>query len=114
MYADFTHDNQMTAIAAAMGLFDDSRSALDPASPDDARSWVVSEIVPFAGRFVVEKMRCGREAEERVRVLVNDAVQRLKFCEGAGEDGLCALDKFVESQAWARNSGDGLYEQCFP
>jgi hypothetical protein len=42
--------------------------------------------------------------EECVRVFVNDARQRLEFCD-AGEDGMCKLDEFLKSQRYARNDG---------
>lgn len=54
---------------------------------------------------------CGGR-KEFVRVLVNDAVQPLKFC-GAGADGLCELGAFVTSQRYARNDGEGDFEKCF-
>ncbi|CAL1711253.1 unnamed protein product [Somion occarium] len=54
----------------------------------------------------------GRQAGEHVRVLVNDAVQPLDFCH-AGKGGICSLDAFVESQDYARRSGDGDFEKCY-
>lgn len=59
----------------------------------------------------MEKLRCGDDGEY-IRILVNDAVQPLEFC-GANEDGLCTLGAFVESQAYARNNGNGDWEKCF-
>jgi hypothetical protein len=111
-YADFSHDNEMAAIYAAMGLFR-QRAALDPTRADARRTWVNARIVPFAARMVVEKIKCGaRGAEEAfVRVLVGDEVQPLAFCD-AGEDGMCALDAFVESQRYARGDGEGDWEKC--
>lgn len=108
LYADFSHDNQMIAIYAAMGLFAQS-SPLDPSSPDSTRSWRADRLVPFSARMVTEKLVC--EEEEYVRVLVGDEVQPLEFC-GDG-NGLCALDAFVESQAYARHNGEGDFEKCF-
>ena len=109
LYADFSHDNEMVAIFSAMGLFR-QRAALDPARPDPARTWHTNRIVPFSARMVVERMRCA--GEPSVRVLVNDALMPLSFC-GAGRDGVCSLDAFVESQAYARNNGEGDWEKCF-
>ncbi len=107
-YADFSHDNQMIAIYAAMGLFPQSAD-LDPTSPDPNRNWLASRLVSFSANMVTEKLECS--GEEYVRVLVNDAVQPLAFC-GNG-DGLCSLDAFVESQSYARNNGNGDWERCF-
>ncbi|KAH8092499.1 phytase [Cristinia sonorae] len=109
IYADFSHDNQMIAIYSAIGLFRQSHS-LNPEKPDPKRTWKVSHLVPFSGRMVVEKLRCGRTPS--VRILVNQEVQPLKFC-GADKHGICSLDAFVKSQAYARNNGDGDFEKCF-
>ncbi|KAI0677679.1 phytase [Trametes maxima] len=109
LYADFSHDNQMVAIFAAMGLFNQT-APLDPTRDDPAHTWRTRAIVPFSARMVVERLRCGRE--QAVRVLVNDALQPLRFC-GAGRDGVCKLDAFVKSQAYARNNGNGDFEKCF-
>ena len=48
-----------------------------------------------------------------VRILVNDAVQPLKFCGADDGNGMCELEAFVKSQAYARNNGDGDFEKCF-
>lgn len=118
IYADFSHDNQMIAIYAAMGLFKQV-GGLNPCHPDPKRTWVTSQMTPFSGRMVVERLICTAsyrsqtaESGTFVRILVNDALQPLEFCE-AGSDGLCALDAFVESQSFARNDGEGDFEKCF-
>ncbi|KAF5357554.1 hypothetical protein D9757_012363 [Collybiopsis confluens] len=119
IYADFSHDNQLIAIFSAMGLFKQPR-ALDPTNSNSGganRSWVTSQLVPFSGRMVVERLACReshREANEAyIRILVNNAVQDLDFCSGATSDGLCRLDKFVESQSFATSGGDGEWQKCF-
>ncbi|KIP06154.1 hypothetical protein PHLGIDRAFT_107300 [Phlebiopsis gigantea 11061_1 CR5-6] len=110
LYADFSHDNQMAAIFAALGLFA-QRHALDPTRPDPARTWRASSLVPFSARMVVERLRCGGD-KTKVRVFVQDVQMPLEFCE-PDKDGLCLLDKFVESQSYARNDGEGDFEKCF-
>lgn len=127
LYADFTHDNLMIAVYAAMGMFAQSAPLSDTEQTEGtgaggATTWVASKLVPFAARMVVERLSCaagavstsaGEGAEgEYVRVLVNQAVQPLAFC-GAGSDGVCSLDEFVESQAYARHGGDGQWQECF-
>jgi hypothetical protein len=117
IYADFMHENQMAAIYSAIGLFLQGSSSLDPMNPDPERKWVASKVVPFSARMVVEKIRCGDE-KEYVRVFVNDVLQPLdELCGGSGTlsegDGMCELDAFVTSQAYARNDGDGDFEKCF-
>ncbi|KDQ13675.1 hypothetical protein BOTBODRAFT_175389 [Botryobasidium botryosum FD-172 SS1] len=111
MYANFSHDNQITAIVSAMGLFHDAD--LPTRTIDRERTWVSSAIIPFAGRMVVERLTCDAGGEANVRVLVNDAVQSLDFCEGVTEDGLCTLAAFVESQSFATSGGDGNWDACF-
>ncbi|KAF9445834.1 phosphoglycerate mutase-like protein [Macrolepiota fuliginosa MF-IS2] len=115
-----------------------SAGGLDPTRQDKSRVWFLSRIVPFSGRMVVERMECGLQlnddaagrsisvdAKERqhrraerndsvyVRILMNDAVQDLEFCEGADKDGLCPLHAFIRSQAYARENGQGDWEKCF-
>jgi hypothetical protein len=115
IYADFSHDNQMIAIYAALGLFRQPLS-LDPSNPDPERTWVASKLVPFSARMVVEGVLCAadgcNEEGRYVRIFVNDALQPLKFC-GASRDGLCRLDDFVEGQGYARSDGAGDFEKCF-
>jgi len=116
MYADFTHDDLLIAVYAAMGLFPQS-AALSDTSLDTTpgRTWIASRLVPFAARMVVERMECNGGASgqgEYVRVMVNQEVQPLAFC-GAGEDGLCGLEAFVDSQGFARSSGNGTWAECF-
>ncbi|GJE87420.1 phytase [Phanerochaete sordida] len=109
LYADFSHDNQIASILAALGLFRQPRP-LDPARPDPRRTFRASALVPFSGRVAVERLRCA--AERRVRVLVQDVLQPLEFC-GGDAHGMCTLDAFVESQAYARHDGEGDFERCF-
>jgi len=99
----------MIAIYAAMGLFR-QQTPLDPSQPDPKRNWLASHLVPFSAQMITEKLLCGKK--EYVRVFVSDALQPLEFCNPAGH-GLCALDDFVESQAYARNDGSGDFEACF-
>ncbi|KAF8581012.1 phosphoglycerate mutase-like protein [Ramaria rubella] len=108
-YADFSHDNEMIAIYAALGI-SRPRAALDPARPDPNRTWLASHLVPFSARLVTEKLMC--DGSESVRMLMNDAVVPLEIC-GAGQDGVCTLDAFVRSQAYARNNGEGDWQKCF-
>ncbi|KAL2024542.1 hypothetical protein VTK56DRAFT_7585 [Thermocarpiscus australiensis] len=113
LYADFSHDNDMVGILAALGVYE-GVGMLDNSTrraPEDAGGFAASWAVPFAARVYVEKMRCGdEEGEEMVRVLVNDRVVRLKGC-GADELGRCSLSRFVESMGFAR--GGGRWDLCF-
>lgn len=136
LYADFTHENLMVAVYSAMGLYNISDDPLSTKEMDKDRIWVASRMVPFSSRMVTERLACGasrasrtprakwigieaseggnngRQDKEYVRVLVNDAVQPLKFC-GAGKDGICTLEAFVRSQGYARRNGDGDFKKCY-
>ncbi|WPG97452.1 3-phytase A [Acrodontium crateriforme] len=112
LYADFSHDNTMTAIFAAMGLYNNSKplsnTTLTEASRADGYSagWTV----PFAARAYVEKLQCLGQREELVRVIVNDRVVPLPQCECDGR-GLCRLSKFISSMGFAK--ANGKWDQCF-
>lgn len=117
-YADFSHDNTMVSIFSALGLFRQyllPDQKLDPEHPSGLRTWILSNMVPFSTRMVVEKLECASQIPlpvgTFVRILVNDAVQPLEFC--GGFLGLCELHAFVESQWYARCDGNGDFEKCF-
>jgi Histidine phosphatase superfamily (branch 2) len=112
LFADFSHDNDMEEIFAALGLYNATKtlplSSLQDAEDSDGFS--AAWTVPFAARMYVEKMRCGEADEEYVRVLVSNRVMPLHTC-GADELGRCKLDKFIQSLSFAR--GGGLWDRCF-
>lgn len=125
LYADFSHDNDMMSIFAALKLFDNTRElpkeyVVGPESAE-AAGYSAAWAVPFGGRLVVEKMVCtdaetGRMGDveeavkEKVRVLMNDRVVPLQWC-GGGLDGKCALEEFVDGMSWAREGGN--WNECF-
>ncbi|KAF9059355.1 histidine phosphatase superfamily [Rhodocollybia butyracea] len=116
-YADFSHDNEMAGILNELGLFRQAKD-LSLKKRDDSSDYKASALVPFAGRIVLERMTCetsspkeGNEEvtqhgprierqiqslsnQQFVRVLVNDALQPLKWC--GAEDGMCKVAKFVK------------------
>lgn len=55
MYADFSHDTDMTSIFYAMGLYDHAVPDRDNKNPTN---YAADTAVPFAGRMYIEKMRC--------------------------------------------------------
>ncbi|EMD39464.1 hypothetical protein CERSUDRAFT_45367 [Gelatoporia subvermispora B] len=110
LYADFTHENEMVAVYAALGLYNISEP-LDPREMDVDREWVASRMVPFSARMVVERLECKHEGAA-VRIFVNDALQSLGFC-GKG-NGVCSVDKFVESQEYARSEKSAEdFKRCY-
>ncbi|KAI1097921.1 phosphoglycerate mutase-like protein [Jackrogersella minutella] len=112
IYADFSHDNDMMDIYGTLGLY----NLTDPlpggrrVDAHKANGFSATWAVPFAARLYVEKMSCGSSREEFVRILVNDRVIPLQSCS-ADELGRCTLDRFVESQSFARSGGH--WDQCF-
>ena len=101
LYADFSHDNIMTSIFFALGLYNGIAGELG--------GFRASETVPFAGRGIVEKMSCQGKEEEMVRVIINNRVMPLHQC-GADALGRCTLSDFVASLAFAR--GGGRWREC--
>lgn len=123
LYADFSHDNDMTSIYGALGLYNstDLLPVTHRMAPREADGYSAAWTVPFAGRMYVEKMRCeaadtggsdDEEAkeEELVRVLMNDRVVSLPNC-AADVLGRCKLGDFVQSLEFARSGG--RWDQCF-
>lgn len=112
LYADFSHDNDMASIYAAMGLYNATAplSNTTKESPKQTHGYAASWTVPFAARIYVEKMTCGGADEELVRVLVNDRVIPLQNCD-ADRLGRCGLGRFVESLSFARDGGH--WDLCF-
>ncbi len=114
IYADFSHDNQMAMITAALGLKRD-RTPLAATGPREGQVWVTSQVTPFSANLVAEKLTCGqgKKKKEYVRFLISDELQIPTFCEGHDKKtGLCPLSSFVKSQAYSINSGNGDYAQC--
>ena len=111
LYADFSHDNAMTSIFAALELFSSTPrlSISELMTPDETQGYAVSRTVPFAGRMVVEKLRCSGAKEEMVRVIVNGRVLPLGNCKG-DELGRCTLAGFIKSLGFAETGG--LWDQC--
>ncbi|KAL1297851.1 hypothetical protein AAFC00_006378 [Neodothiora populina] len=110
LYADFSHDSDMTSIFFALGLYNDtaplSNTTVEPTTQTNGYSsaWTV----PFAARAYFEKMQCVGH-EERVRVIINDRVLPLRSC-GSDAFGTCTLSSFVDSLTFVENGGN--WNQC--
>jgi hypothetical protein len=112
VYADFSHDNDISGVLAALGLYNQTKplSNTTVESTKDTHGYSAAWTVPFASRMYVEKLQCSGAKEEFVRIIVNDRVHPLDFCD-ADKYGRCTLSKFVESQSFATSGG--LWEQCY-
>ena len=112
LFADFSHDNDMTNIIAALGLYNGTSLPVDSTVPaEKLGGYSASWTVPFAGRLYVEKYKCSSAQDELVRVVVNGRVNELKWCKGASA-GLCLLENFVSGLSFAR-AGGLWQEKCF-
>jgi hypothetical protein len=112
LFADFTHDNDLTGIFSAMGLYNETEPLLNRTLQDinDTKGYSASWTVPFAARAYFEKMSCVGESEEFVRVVINDRVLPLKTC-GGDDFGRCSLSAFLDSLSFAKTGGN--WNQCF-
>lgn len=112
LYADFSHDNDMTSMFFAMGLYNTTAplSNTTVQSVAQTHGYSAAYTVPFAARAYFEKMSCTGTPGELVRVLVNDRVIPLPFC-GGDELGRCTLENFVNSLTFAQQGGH--WDQCF-
>jgi hypothetical protein len=112
LYADFSHDNDISGIFAALGLYNATKppSKEKRQSPEELGGYSAAWTVPFAARAYFEKMSCEGQSEEFVRVLVNDRVMPLETC-GGDKFGRCTLRKFVDSLSFAQSGGN--WDNCF-
>lgn len=112
LFADFSHDNDLTTIIAALGLYNTTAPLSNTTLQNvhETKGYSASWTVPFAGRLYFEKLQCGHDEEEKVRVLVNDRVIPLPWC-GGKKDGMCKLSRFVDGLSFARQGG--RWNECF-
>lgn len=137
IFFDGSHDNNISPIAAAFGLFSSPHNlstAADAESTPQGRSraWTFSQIAPLQGKIVWEKVQCnsrpsrrasdGQRADKQqyIRVRANEAIQKAQgqpWCPDAPRsaylqrNGLCPLDNVVKSLDWVK-SGDE-WAKCF-
>lgn len=121
LFADFSHDNDMTAIFFALGLYDGTadlnnthiQKPTDPGVAGYSAAWTAS----FGARMYVEKLVCGggevsgdtaSADEEYVRFIVNDRVIPLAC---ADKDGKCLLSDYLNTLDFAKSGGK--WAQCF-
>ncbi|KAK3719427.1 hypothetical protein LTR37_004284 [Vermiconidia calcicola] len=112
LYADFSHDNDLTAIFSALGLYNGTSNlpTSNIVEAQNANGYSAAWTVPFAARAYFEKMICNEHDDELVRVIINDRVLPLEQCGGDGF-GRCTLTSFVDSLGFV--NGGGRWDQCF-
>ena len=107
----FTHDNQMIPIFAALGLLD-TMSKLDPLVNDPHNAFRTASLVPFASRFIVERVKL--HDKHYVRLLINDKLISLKQLCPTIEGHLCPLSEFVDSvSTYSMGAGQKEWLVCF-
>ncbi|KAL9043055.1 MAG: hypothetical protein Q9180_000135 [Flavoplaca navasiana] len=112
LYVDISHDNDMTSIFSALGLYNSTGPLSNTSiqSPDATGGYSAAWTVPFAGRAYFEKMACAGVDEELVRIVINNRVVPIERC-GADRLGRCTLAKFVQSMNFA--TAGGRWDMCF-
>ena len=105
-------NSDMTGIFSAMGLYNVTRPLSNTSLETAAQThgYTASWTVPFAARAYFEKMKCDRQEEELVRVIINDRVLPLQTC-GGDSLGRCRLSAFIDSLTFAMDGGN--WNQCF-
>lgn len=137
IFFDGSHDNNISPIAAAFGLFQNPGNAslslganAQASSEAKERRWRFSQIAPMQGKIVWEKLACnasgsgsGSGKGEYVRVIANGAVQPAKgasWCpttaSGSGSEsllgkGLCPLESVEKALAWTKSAEE--WEKCY-
>ena len=111
IYADFGHDNDMIAVFAALGLYNNTHplSTSRLITTEENKGYSAAQTVPFAARAFFEKMRCVGAEEDFIRILMNGRVLPLETCAGDSL-GRCTLGKFIQSLSFARQGGH--WDRC--
>lgn len=99
-FLSFTHREVPPFIATALGIFNSSSSAIEEFPTDHinwARSWRMSDLIPFLGHVGMEKMTCDSRPggkEEFIRVISNTAPRPIPDCQG-GPGASCHMNQWV-------------------
>ncbi|KAL1966445.1 hypothetical protein VTN77DRAFT_4587 [Rasamsonia byssochlamydoides] len=114
LYADFSHDNTMTSIFAALGLYNGTTklSTTDIQPIEETDGYSAAWTVPFGARAYIEMMQCDDSSDDKplVRVLVNDRVVPLHSCH-VDSLGRCRRDDFIRGLSFARQGGN--WASCY-
>lgn len=117
LFLGFTHREVPPFIATALGIFNSSSSAVEEFPTDHinwARSWRMSDLIPFLGHVGMEKMTCdgapGRKGEY-IRVISNTAPRPIPDCQD-GPGASCPLDKWIDMIAQGAEKYKDYDEVC--
>ncbi|KAH7912604.1 histidine phosphatase superfamily [Hygrophoropsis aurantiaca] len=99
IFVDASHDTVISNIVTALNFT--SLAATGPLPTDHIppnRSYIVSQIAPFASNLVTQVLSCpAAEEPTHIRFILNDAVMPLTGIKGCTYDpnGLCSLPSFI-------------------
>ncbi|KAG2120757.1 histidine phosphatase superfamily [Suillus discolor] len=99
IYVDASHDTVISNIVTALNFT--SLAATGPLPTDHIpprRSYIASQIAPFASQLVAQVLSCpASEEPTHIRFVLNDGVVPLTGIRGCTDDsnGLCALPSFI-------------------
>lgn len=103
VYADFTHDDVIVSVIAAMGLTQFAEY-LPPSGPPVGQQFISSQMVPFGSRFYNEIISCTSSngtTSTYVHSLLNQRTiplgRSIPAC-GNRTDGWCPLQTFIAYQ----------------
>ncbi|KAH8700194.1 phytase [Talaromyces proteolyticus] len=113
LYADFSHDNTITSIYYAFGLYNYTTKLPTNQAQSVAKThgYSSSWTVPFGSRAYIEMMQCSNpwqdstNGEPLVRMLVNDRVVPLGGCK-VDSLGRCRRNDWIKGLEFARNGGN--------
>ncbi|TFK56976.1 phosphoglycerate mutase-like protein [Heliocybe sulcata] len=99
IYVDATHDTIISAILATMNFTSLASGGPLPADHIPAnRSWITTQISPFASNLVGQVLSCpASDVSTHIRWILNDGVLPLTGLNGCPEDknGLCPLATYI-------------------
>ncbi|TFK45691.1 phosphoglycerate mutase-like protein [Heliocybe sulcata] len=101
LYVDATHEVVVLNVITALNLTTLARDGPLPAThiPPN-RSFVVSQLAPFATNVQFQLLSCASSPDPQIRVIINDGVVPLTGIRGcpSQKDGMCPVDVFVDAQ----------------
>lgn len=107
-FFSFTHDHDVLYFLNALGVFDYQENNLSTKHIEFNRWFRASQFVPMGARVVVE--RYTKNGEKLIRVLVNNAVIPLPYCQ-SGPSFMCKLSKLREMLDVRRKRED-IVKRC--
>ncbi|EXJ57900.1 hypothetical protein A1O7_05323 [Cladophialophora yegresii CBS 114405] len=116
-FLSFTHREVPPFVATALGIFNSSSSAVEEFPTDHinwARSWRMSDLIPFLGHVGMEKMTCdgrpGREGEY-IRVIANTAPRPIPSCQD-GPGASCSMEQWTDIIAQGAEKYKDYHKIC--